>query len=141
MTTEIDNTVSNEPWPWDYYIGLSKLERVILFILSKRSILDLNVWRGALRLKAIERLIFKGKQLTSSQRASFSRTIRRLERDGLINRERCISDDGYTTHIGLTQRGYYQAEFYEHSWHSGDLVNLLTFYSLSPKKYHIKVNK
>lgn len=145
MTTEIetaliDNAVSNEQWPWPSYIGQSKLQKVILLILSRRQCWQSDVWRGALSIKSITRLLFKKKRLTPSQRASFSRSIKRLENDGLINRERGTSDAGYTTHIGLTQRGYYQAMFNE-EWYKGQLGELLTFFGLNPDKYHIKVNK
>jgi hypothetical protein len=122
----LDNGISRTPWPWLHYVGHSKLQRVILYLLdswdysgepiviyegNSQILIDNDIWRGAVRLSAIERLLFNGEHLTDSQRASLSRSIRRLEREGLVNRERWISDDGYTTHIGLTLRGKYQAEF------------------------------
>ena len=145
---ELDNGVSRTPWPWLYYIGHSKIQRMILCILHDRDfcteqqlVSGPDVWRGALNLKGIKQLLFKNKRLTSSERASFSRSIRRLEQEGLIDRERCMADDGYTTHIGLTQRGYYQVEF-ERSWYSNQQeVELLTFYGLLSSKYGKKVNK
>jgi len=137
----LDNDVSRTPYPWAPYIGHSKIQRMILIILSDREIWDREVWRGALSLRAVRQLLFKGKSMVNSERASFSRSIRRLGKEGLINRERCMSDDGYTSHIGLTQRGWYQVEF-EKTWYSNkQTVELLTFYGLLSSKYGKKVNK
>lgn len=146
---DLDNGVSRQPWPWLNYIGQSKTQRILLSVLHDRDLVDGegvsfcgdNVWRGAVSLRFIKQLLFKGRQLSTSERASFCRSIRRLEQDGLINRERGMSDDGYTTHIGLTQRGWYQAEF-NRTWYSNKQeAELLTFYGLLSSKYGKKVNK
>jgi len=143
----LDNDVSKTPWPWDSYIGQSKTQRILLSILHDRDFVTReglrgdDVWRGAVSLKAITRVLFKGRNLTNAERASLSRSIRRLEQDGLINRERGMSDDGYTTHIGLTQRGWYQAEF-NRTWYTNKQEGeLLTFWGLKSSKYGKKVNK
>jgi hypothetical protein len=145
---ELDNGLSRAAWPWDYYIGQSKAERIILSLLHDRDLPGINgvtendVWRGAVSLQVIKRLLFKGKRMTNSQRASLSRTIRRLEHDGLIHRERAVNDNGYTTHIGLTQRGFYQAEFNRSEWYSlGKEVELLRFWGLTNDKYGQKVTR
>lgn len=132
-----DNNISRQPWPWNYYIGHSKIQRIILYILHERNLLDADVWRGAKSLKAVRCLLFKNRRLTASLRASFSRSIRRLEKEGLINRESFT--EGYATHIGLTQRGYYQAEF-ELSWYKQHFGELLTFYGLKTRYGRKKVN-
>lgn len=144
---ELDNGVSRQAWPWDFYIGQSKIQRILLSILHDRELFDSEVrrgddsWRGALSLRVIKRLLFKNRRLSPSERASLSRSIRRLEQDGLIYRERSMGDDGYTTHMGLTQRGYYQVEF-NRTWYSNKQeVALLTFYGLLSSKYGQKVNK
>ena len=151
LQTILDNNVSRETWPWDFYIGHSKLQRAILYILNtwdygesletNNGTEDGNVWCGALRLGAIEQLLFKGKRLTSSQRASLSRSIRRLEKEGLVNRQRAVSGDGYTTHIELTARGNHQALFEQDSYSAKQWYTLLTFWGLKADKYRQKVNK
>ena len=145
---KVDNDISRTPKPWDYYIGQSKAERIILSLLHDRDlpgisgVTENDVWQGAVNLQVIKRLLFKGRRLTNSQRASLSRTIRRLEYDGLINRRRGVSDNGYTTHIGLTERGYYQAEFNQWEWYSLDKkVELLRFWGLTHDKYDQQVTK
>jgi len=137
-----DNAVSKTPyWAWEIYDGQSKLQKIILYILHERNMLDADVWRGAQSLKSIKHLLFKDRQLTASERASFSRTIRRLEIDGLISRERSISDNGYTSHVGLTQRGYNQVET-DLCWplYREELAKLFSFYGLKSTKYYKKVN-
>jgi len=127
--------------PYPPYIGQSKMQRVIIEILSNREIYDGEVWRGALSMRAIRRLLFKNNRMTAVQRASLSRSIRRLGVDGLVVRERGISDDGYTTHVGLTERGWYQAEF-NRTWYSNQQnIELLTFWGILTSKYGRKVNK
>jgi hypothetical protein len=156
MTTETE--MKNE---WATYIGHSKIQKILLYLLShlreKVEIEDgcnvtfanylggielsnLNdVWCGAVNVKTIKHLLFNG-HYTPSQRASFSRSIKRLEGEGLITRERGVSEDGYTTHIHLTEHGQEQA-FFELDWY-GDkaLQELLTFYGLKYDKHSKKVN-
>jgi transposase len=141
---ELDNGVSRQIWPWDFYSRHSKLQRVILYLLHGWDYWDrLNgdIWRGAVRVSAITKLVFKGERLTDSQRASLSRTIIQLEKQGLVNRERCIGDDGYTTHIGLTLRGAYQFEFERKQHTDKEWQKLLTPLGLKYDKYARSVNK
>jgi hypothetical protein len=164
MTTETEVIKEKtETGQWDYYIGHSKIQRILLYLLSHLDekvvfedgykvkstdyVMDIelshwnDVWCGALNVKTIKHLLFKNGHYTASQRASFSRSIKRLEVEGLITREKCISKDGYTTHIGLTERGFYQVPF-EESWYGNKkLQELLTFYGIKSGKFSQKVNK
>ena len=136
-----DSSPEHPREPFAMYIGQSKMQRVIIEILSNREIWDNEVYDGALSLRTLRRLLFKNKRMTNSQRASLCRTIKRLEQDGLIARERMISEDGYTSHIGLTEHGWYQSE-YNRTWiGQTKLVELLTFYGLLSSEYAKKVNK
>jgi len=138
---ELDNGVSRQSWPWDFYIRHSKLQRVILYLLDGWDMWDGDIWRGAVRLSDMARVLFEGERLTNSQRASLSQTIMELEKQGLINRERGIGDDGYTTHIGLTLRGHYQAKFERDRYIDKQWGKLLTPLGLKYDKYHRNVNK
>ena len=141
LQTILDNDISQEAWPWDFYIGRSKLQRVILYLLSGWDMWDGDIWRGAVRVGDVKRLVFKGDRLTNSQRASFSRTLMQLEKQGLIVRERVVSDDGYTTHIGLTARGQHQADFECDQYPEKQWRKLLASLGLEYDKYRRSVNK
>jgi len=62
-------------------------------------------WEFGIPILGIRNRIFGVERITASEKASFSRALRSLEKKGLIKTRNHVSEKPYRTHVALTDKG------------------------------------